>query len=67
MLVELIGGYLANSLAIMSDAAHLMSDLIGFLISILSVVLSIKKPTDVYTFGYPRAGILGAMMSIVII
>ena len=40
MILELIGGYLASSLAIMSDAAHLLSDLLGFQISIFSIYLA---------------------------
>ena len=41
MIIEIIGGYLANSIAIMSDAAHLLSDLLGFLISIIQLYLFI--------------------------
>ena len=36
---ELVGGYLANSIAIMSDAAHLASDLLGFAISMIAIKL----------------------------
>lgn len=43
--VEVVGGYMANSLAIMSDAAHLFSDVSGFFISIISIYIS-KIPTD---------------------
>jgi zinc transporter 2 len=39
MTVEFIGGYLAGSLAVMTDAAHLFSDISGFSISILSLYL----------------------------
>lgn len=35
---ELLGGYYANSLSLMTDAAHLLSDLAGFLISIFALV-----------------------------
>lgn len=38
MIAELIGGYMSNSLAIMTDAAHLLSDLASFLISIFALV-----------------------------
>jgi zinc transporter 2 len=40
MIVEVVGGYLANSLAIMTDAAHLFGDISGFFISIFSIWLS---------------------------
>lgn len=45
MIVEVVGGYMANSLAIMSDAAHLFSDVSGFFISIFSIYIS-KLPSD---------------------
>ena len=44
MIVEIIGGYIANSLAIMTDAAHLFADLSGFFISIFSLWLA-KRPS----------------------
>ena len=37
---EIVGGILASSLAIISDAAHLLSDLLGFMISIASIYLA---------------------------
>ena len=37
IILEVIGGLLASSLAIISDAAHLLSDLLGFIISLASV------------------------------
>lgn len=63
MVVELIGGYLSGSLAVMSDAAHLSSDLAGFLISIIAVRLG-KLPGDgKMSYGYARAEVIGALVS----
>ena len=67
MIIEFIGGYISNSLAIMTDAAHLFSDVTGFAISIFSVTLSTVPKTKVFTYGYYRAEILGAMASILLI
>ena len=67
MIIEFIGGYISNSLAIMTDAAHLFSDVTGFAISIFSVTLSTVTKTKVFTYGYHRAEILGAMASILLI
>jgi zinc transporter 2 len=39
MVAEVIGGYLSNSVAIMTDAAHMLSDCSGFIISILSIII----------------------------
>jgi len=67
MIIEIIGGYLANSIAIMSDAAHLLSDLLGFMISIISIHISRKVAKNNMSYGYHRAEIIGALVSIVLI
>lgn len=67
MCIEIIGGYLANSIAIMSDAAHLLSDFLGFIISILSICISKKTATSEMSFGFHRAEIIGALVSVALI
>lgn len=67
MLMEIIGGYISNSIAIMSDAAHLLSDLLGFFVSVFALKLAQKGVDKHYTFGYHRAEVLGALASISII
>lgn len=67
MIIEFVGGILANSVAIMTDAAHLLSDLSGFLISIFALYLS-KFPADKnFSYGYHRAETIGALLSVFII
>ncbi|CAN8076801.1 unnamed protein product [Agarophyton chilense] len=65
--VELVGGHLAGSLAIMSDAAHLLSDLAGFMISLIAVSVSHLPPNARMSFGFARAEVLGAFVSILFI
>lgn len=68
MCVELIGGYLSNSLAILTDAAHLLSDVSGFVISIFSIWVGlIPAKKDSLSYGYHRAEIIGALASVLII
>ena len=67
MIIEFICGYLAGSLAIMSDATHLLSDLAGFLISLFSLIVAMKPADRNFTFGYHRFEVLGALASILII
>ena len=64
---EATGGIMAKSLAIISDAAHMLSDLLGFVISLLSIWLASKKSNKEFSYGYHRAEILGAMSSVLII
>uniref|UniRef100_A0A182PNI1 Cation efflux protein cytoplasmic domain-containing protein n=1 Tax=Anopheles epiroticus TaxID=199890 RepID=A0A182PNI1_9DIPT len=64
MTAEFVGGYLSGSLAIMTDAAHLLSDCISFVISIISIWIS-NRPADArMSFGYRRVEVLGALLSI---
>lgn len=47
---------MANSLAIMTDALHMLTDLIGIAVSLLALWLSAKPPTYRFTFGLHRLG-----------
>ncbi|XP_037077268.1 zinc transporter 2-like [Pollicipes pollicipes] len=67
MLAEWLGGYLANSLAVMSDAAHLLSDFGSFLLSMFAIWMSMRHPTRKMTFGFYRAEVLGAVISVLTI
>ncbi|RHY37343.1 hypothetical protein DYB38_004415 [Aphanomyces astaci] len=67
MFVEFLGGYFAGSLAIMSDAAHLLSDVLSFFLSLFALYLSKLPPSKSMPHGYKRAEVLGALASIVVI
>ena len=67
MVVEVAGGLLSGSLAILTDAAHMLSDVAGFGISMFSIWVSRKKPSQKSSFGYHRAEVLGALGSVAII
>lgn len=67
MIAEFVGGLVSSSVAIMTDAAHMFSDVSGFLIQICSIRLARRIPTNVYSFGYHRSEVLGALASIIII
>jgi cation diffusion facilitator family transporter len=65
--LEFAGGIISNSLAILTDAAHMFSDVAGFMISFFSIYISKNKSTFNYSMGYHRAEILGAFVSIFLI
>ncbi|XP_075070532.1 proton-coupled zinc antiporter SLC30A8 [Mixophyes fleayi] len=67
IVAEIVGGYIAGSLAIVADAAHLSVDLSSFLISICSLWLSSKPATRRLTYGWYRAEIVGALLSMITI
>ncbi|EAK88341.1 cation diffusion facilitator like membrane protein transporter, 6x transmembrane domains [Cryptosporidium parvum Iowa II] len=66
-LIEVVVGILSNSLALISDASHLISDICSYFISLLGIHLSKRKATNTMSFGYNRAEILGALLSILLI
>lgn len=63
LLVELVGGVWAGSLAILSDAAHRASDVFAYLIFIMGSYIASLPPSKKYTFGFKRAESLVALCS----
>ena len=63
VIAELIFGYAANSLALISDAVHNLSDVIALLLAWCAAWLSQKQPTQRHTYGYRRASILAALFN----
>lgn len=64
---EIIGGYVSNSLAIMTDAVHMLTDVVGILFSLLALWLSNKPPTKKFTFGLHRLEVVSAVVSVMLI
>jgi len=56
-------GYAANSLALISDAIHNLSDVLALLLAWGAAWLSRRRPTQQYTYGYRRASILAALIN----
>lgn len=53
---SLAGGSLAHSLAIMTDAAHLLTDFGSMMVSLFSLWISSRPPTKSMNFGWHRSG-----------
>jgi cobalt-zinc-cadmium efflux system protein len=62
-LVEVIGGTLSGSLALLSDAGHNLADVISLALSFLGEKLSEKKATRRHTFGFKRTEIFTALIN----
>ena len=65
LIVEAIGGYLAGSIAILSDAAHLFADLAAFAVAIGASHLAQLPSSSQHTFGLKRMESLAALLSMV--
>ncbi|XP_069767465.1 probable proton-coupled zinc antiporter SLC30A4 isoform X2 [Narcine bancroftii] len=64
---ELVGGWLSNSLAVMTDAVHMLADVLGIAASLVALYLSARPPNSRFTFGWHRFEALAAMLSVVLI
>jgi cobalt-zinc-cadmium efflux system protein len=61
MVVEIVGGVVADSLALVADAAHMATDALGLGMALLAIHFANRPPTGNRTFGYARAEILAAL------
>ncbi len=60
---ELIGGFLTNSLALLSDAGHMMSDMAALALSLFAFRIAKRPATLISTYGYYRVEILAALFN----
>jgi cobalt-zinc-cadmium efflux system protein len=58
-----VAGVRANSLALLSEAGHNISDLLALLLSLVAVYIQSRPPSAQKTFGYHRAGVLAAFVN----
>ncbi|WP_102691300.1 cation diffusion facilitator family transporter [Rummeliibacillus pycnus] len=63
MIVEVVGGYITNSLALLSDAGHMLSDAISLGVGVLAFTFSEKVANNRNTYGYKRFEILAAVFN----
>ncbi len=63
LLVEVVGGLVSGSLALLSDAGHMFSDLLALVLSLGAMTLALRLPTKERTYGYRRAEIFAAFVN----
>ncbi|WP_328379423.1 cation diffusion facilitator family transporter [Streptomyces sp. NBC_01020] len=61
MVVEIAGGLLADSLALLADATHMATDALGLAMALLAIHFANRPASENRTFGYARAEILAAL------
>ena len=64
---ELVGGLWSHSLALVSDAGHVLADMSGLLISLIAIYFAARPATSRRTFGYHRLEILAAVVNGVVL
>jgi cobalt-zinc-cadmium efflux system protein len=65
--VEIAGSLISGSLALLADAGHMVSDLLGLVIALVAQGIAARPATDRQTFGYQRAEVFGALANGVIL
>ena len=60
---EVIGGLVTGSLALLADAGHMLSDLIGLIIALVASLIAQRPASDRRTFGYRRVEVLAAALN----
>jgi len=63
VLVTLVAGLRAHSLALLSEAGHNVTDLLALLLSWVALFIQTRPPSETKTFGYHRAGVLAAFIN----
>ncbi len=63
MVVELVGGWIANSLALMADAGHMLSDVAALGLSVFALWIARRPPTAGRSYGFLRVEILAAFLN----
>jgi cobalt-zinc-cadmium efflux system protein len=61
--LELVGGWATNSLALMTDAAHMFTDVAALALTLFALWIGTRQATETKTFGYFRAEILAALVN----
>lgn len=67
LIVEVIGGLLTGSLALLADAAHMLTDVFGLSLALFAIWFGSKQATPERTFGFYRAEILAALVNAVVL
>jgi len=63
LVVELVGGFVFGSLALIADAAHLTSDVLALGLALGALALAQRPPTERHTYGFDRAEVLAAQVN----
>ena len=63
MLLEVVGGLVSGSLALISDAGHMLTDLLALVLSLMAIRVALRPATRGKTYGYHRVEILTALLN----
>src|SRR3954464_4549959 len=65
VVIEAVFGWLGNSVALLADAGHNLSDVLGLVVAWVATVLAARLPTARFTYGFRGSSILAALFNAV--
>src|SRR5688572_9181492 len=63
MAAEVVAGVIANSIALISDAGHMLTDAASIVLALVAMSMAARPARGAYTFGFKRAEILSAAVN----
>jgi len=63
LVAEVIGGYLSNSLALLADAGHMLTDVLAIALAYFAIGFATRPPTERKTYGWYRLEVLAALIN----
>jgi cobalt-zinc-cadmium efflux system protein len=67
IIAEVLAGFMSNSMALIADAGHNLSDILALAFSWIAVIISQRKPTLKFTYGFRRSTILVALLNSILL
>jgi len=67
VIAEIIGGLIFNSMSLLTDAGHNLSDVASLFLSLLAFKMAARKSSPVYTYGFKKTTVLAALTNAVIL
>ena len=67
VVAEALSGVFSNSMSLVADAGHNLSDVLALVFSWIAVILSQRKPTLKFTYGFRRSTILVALLNTIVL
>jgi len=67
VVAEIIGGLIFNSMSLLTDAGHNLSDVAGLFLSLLALKMATRKSSPVYTYGFKKTTVLAALANAVVL
>ncbi|MGN6326849.1 cation diffusion facilitator family transporter [Pseudolysinimonas sp.] len=63
LVAEVVGAAVSGSLALLADAGHVASDIVGLVVALVASTIALRPATDRHTFGFQRVEVLGALVN----